>query len=605
MLTDTFCFHAIQVINGKLETALEQISLHPEISEIDALSSVDLQQLQDQLARIKKIAESVSSQISKKTGKKVKVDFNAVKEVILNIESLPKTSNPLQELIYNAISEYAIVLCYHGLTIETVSSLIIANDVGAYYKSVADSSMYTLLYGIQVTPKLVISLINDLVTKIKTKLHRLESNHQFTIASARGFTNDIIEEIRPKINNIMMVQSLNIVGLPNKTSQRIKVMINFPRLLIRSSLHKKIENIDSISRNYTIKLGNIINEFQTNKNEIVIDENIKILQNFLEVPNTGLYEIIDHVSGFCKNNELRKLKKPSRLTRYWPGTLFSLVYGSSSIIMIWNSRYKIIEFLQKNVVEFMSGLIHDWIWQPLKQVWATVRHDEDTYIAMMSKDMLPSELNSLTRMVVSFVADNSKVEINVPELTNQIEEGNLTQFMEIYENQLEHPVKNLVKGKLIRSLLIQVQKTKVDGSLALNGIDKMLKSQQLVFEVLAISPALLIMYSLVHFAYKLVTLGSIWTNYQKIKMKLTTSINTVERILNYEDIEDNLDDKFYHQGLLTIEVSNMFKIGSRIIPKWRKDEWRIDVEELINYNLSCNSRLNVINRIYHVYGNYF
>ena len=38
-----------------------------------------------------------------------------------------------------------------------------------------------------------------------------------------------------------------------------------------------------------------------------------------------------------------------------------------------------------------------------------------------------------------------------------------------------------IRGDLIRALLIQVQKTKVDVELAVSGIDALLKSQELVF----------------------------------------------------------------------------------------------------------------------------
>ena len=38
-----------------------------------------------------------------------------------------------------------------------------------------------------------------------------------------------------------------------------------------------------------------------------------------------------------------------------------------------------------------------------------------------------------------------------------------------------------IRGNLVRALLIQVQKTKVDVELAVNGIDALLRSQELVF----------------------------------------------------------------------------------------------------------------------------
>jgi hypothetical protein len=38
-----------------------------------------------------------------------------------------------------------------------------------------------------------------------------------------------------------------------------------------------------------------------------------------------------------------------------------------------------------------------------------------------------------------------------------------------------------VRGDLVRALLIQIQKTKVDVEVAISGIDTLLKSQELVF----------------------------------------------------------------------------------------------------------------------------
>lgn len=44
-----------------------------------------------------------------------------------------------------------------------------------------------------------------------------------------------------------------------------------------------------------------------------------------------------------------------------------------------------------------------------------------------------------------------------------------------------------------RSLLIQVQKVKVDVALAMDGIEKMLKSQQLTFGFVGVAPSMLIL----------------------------------------------------------------------------------------------------------------
>lgn len=57
-----------------------------------------------------------------------------------------------------------------------------------------------------------------------------------------------------------------------------------------------------------------------------------------------------------------------------------------------------------------------------------------------------------------------KLNYTAPQLTElsaQIRQGDLTPVLKIYENDIKSPVSSAVFGTLIRSLLIQVQKTKV------------------------------------------------------------------------------------------------------------------------------------------------
>lgn len=49
----------------------------------------------------------------------------------------------------------------------------------------------------------------------------------------------------------------------------------------------------------------------------------------------------------------------------------------------------------------------------------------------------------------------------IAELTQKIRAGDLTEVMKVYENDIKHPVKSAFTGTLIRTLLIQIQKTKV------------------------------------------------------------------------------------------------------------------------------------------------
>lgn len=47
------------------------------------------------------------------------------------------------------------------------------------------------------------------------------------------------------------------------------------------------------------------------------------------------------------------------------------------------------------------------------------------------------------------------------ELSSQVRQGDLTPVLKIYENDIKSPISSALTGSLIRTLLIQVQKTKV------------------------------------------------------------------------------------------------------------------------------------------------
>jgi nuclear-control-of-ATPase protein 2 len=89
-------------------------------------------------------------------------------------------------------------------------------------------------------------------------------------------------------------------------------------------------------------------------------------------------------------------------------------------------------------------------------------------------------------MVLDFVRDRPESsQAMTPEdatlITNAVKEGDLTPVLRAYERDLRSPFKGTVRGDLVRALLIQIQKTKVDVEVAISGINALLKSQELVF----------------------------------------------------------------------------------------------------------------------------
>jgi nuclear control of ATPase protein 2 len=192
--------------------------------------------------------------------------------------------------------------------------------------------------------------------------------------------------------------------------------------------------------------------------------------------------------------------RPSRLVRYWiPGTVL-LLSGSTILQLVANRRAEIrqwIEELGTTVIDFGSN----WVIEPVKKLIGTIRHDESSEIAIMSKDSLKADRASLERMVVDFATDHPSesgaryTEAEIADIKAKVKQGDLTPVLRAYERDLKKPFIGIVRGDLIRALLIQIQKTKVDVEIAMGGIDSLLKSQELLFGLIGLTPGILISFA--------------------------------------------------------------------------------------------------------------
>lgn len=177
--------------------------------------------------------------------------------------------------------------------------------------------------------------------------------------------------------------------------------------------------------------------------------------------------------------------KPSLIVRYWiPGLILFL--SSSTLLRLFFNRKAEIKMWIQDLGTTTQDFWYNWVVEPLKRVIATIRHDEDSEVALMSKGSLEGDRASLERMVVEFAKDNSPngailSDAEVVEIRVKVKEGDLTPVLKAYEKDLRKPFAGAIRGDLIRALLIQTQKTKVDIEVAVSGIDALLKSQELVF----------------------------------------------------------------------------------------------------------------------------
>ncbi|SMN17940.1 similar to Saccharomyces cerevisiae YPR155C NCA2 Protein involved in regulation of mitochondrial expression of subunits 6 (Atp6p) and 8 (Atp8p) of the Fo-F1 ATP synthase [Maudiozyma saulgeensis] len=667
MILDQSILQLIQVVDRDLELFTQRIALGA--TDISLNNNIDkdnndnekysqIENSQHVLQQLKSLVDGFQRNISTETNSSnnnqiQKIDFdnirNFTKQLSLSTTSKGNITNlkpikissidsnlritEINQFINYTISRYILILCYYSVTAETLRRLPKAIETEKYFKTIENSFINKLFYLLQTSVgkslklfKLIQKKLNHCFEVSKTKNIYNKGLSRFSFKQISEFANTFCsKELLPSLNKISKVQNFDFVGIPSsrtRISNPVKFMFGLPGYLVNNELQTKTQMITNLNQNTMAKFGKLIQSFPK---EFANDNLIKcfdILEKFLKefnikdkfVKNVEVspFNVLESTQCFVKESnsiQMVSSKKPSLIVRYWPIGLFVVLNGPGFVWFAWESRFKVINFLQKNVIQFVKGLFYNWVWVPIKDIWATVRHDEGSEIAMMSNGTLDSEMNSLCRMVIQLMKDNNPTYVNIigeNVLTDQIMHGNLDEFMKIYENELNSPIKNIFTGKLIRSILIQVQKTKVDGSLALNGIDKMLKSQQLVFGILALSPATFVIYLTINYLVKLIRLGNIFSNIKHYKEEVSQSLNNVERLLNYQDFEiDDENLKYINHALLIMEISNLSSNGSVVVPKSRKYEWNRDIGELINIKFSNTAKLNVVNRVYHTYSRYF
>ena len=212
---------------------------------------------------------------------------------------------------------------------------------------------------------------------------------------------------------------------------------------------------------------------------------------------------------------------------------------------------------------------------------------------------------------MEFLRDRSEhagSSIDVDELTRQIMDGNLQQFMQIYEHQIESPVRSILFDNMARSLLIQLQKVKVDGSMAMNGINRLLKSQQLLFSIVSLMPALIIVWALRNFVLSTISSGVEWAkNVEHTKYVINRSLNEVERILNVSESRGALeshDEQMKSLALLNLEIATLRMVMAKYLPKGYRSIWMRDYNDLGDHKLTNEAKVQVINRIRHMYGKF-
>ncbi|KAJ3380637.1 Nuclear control of ATPase protein 2 [Lobulomyces angularis] len=310
--------------------------------------------------------------------------------------------------------------------------------------------------------------------------------------------------------------------------------------------------------------------------------NLKEIQNFSHL----LKKLTKKLKNYDKTTHVihYTFGKPDALELYWPHITVGVLltwFGVREFKIYRNSLKELAVELIKTTKTFVS----DWVIEPLIKIYETIRHKED-------------RLALLERMVIDFSKSNgivSDAELNV--ISEKVVKGDLTPILKAYEREIKNPLINVVKGNLVQALLIQVQKLKVDGEIAMSALDKLLKSNELNFAFLAALP----IFSLTgYMCKKAINFFSAKRFLTKdiISKRIKSSLREVEKILSKTKKGKQIN--FKEEGLL---LSQMYLLRKYLkeVPVTDQFSFLEDLRDLESNDLSLKQKLRVLDRIWKHY----
>ncbi|CAH7666942.1 ATP synthase regulation protein NCA2-domain-containing protein [Phakopsora pachyrhizi] len=244
------------------------------------------------------------------------------------------------------------------------------------------------------------------------------------------------------------------------------------------------------------------------------------------------------------NRSISQLSRPNFLSRNWPWIVASPVIIFTTAKVAFSYRQSAIDFM-RDFRATLNGFVKGWVIRPIEDIIKTLRAGESSSLAIMSKDGLNSELHSLERMAIDFGREKFKWnEDELNQVAQKVREGDLTTVLKVWEQEIKNPIRSALLGSLIRVLLIQVQKVKVDLSLAMDGIQSMLRSQSLTIAAIGVAPSMLICFTIGKLSTYLLSRRTsvVGKGTRAVRMEVRLAMRRIERsliLISSNPSEDN------------------------------------------------------------------
>ncbi|KAH8690983.1 ATP synthase regulation protein NCA2-domain-containing protein [Talaromyces proteolyticus] len=372
--------------------------------------------------------------------------------------------------------------------------------------------------------------------------------------------------------------------------------------ILMESVLQHLKNSDASLKEFEGNVSNNIAAQFQNEQHITTKNNTLQPLNIIE-RLVSILQVRIQDNATSTNVLVRQHGRPSPIVRYWIPASSALLSLSTLLRIITSRKAELLTWIS----EFGATLIDfwgNWVLKPIEDLIGTIRHDEQSEIAIMSRNSLKADQESLERMVVDFVSDHlpssERSGPDVEMITAQVREGDLTAVLKAYERDLRKPFVGTIRGDLIRALLIQIQKTKVDVEVAVGGIDALLKSQELVFGFVGLTPGILVSYATLR------GIGSFLGNRKGFragteKQRIRRAIRNVNRILSEASSTPKGILSYRDYGLFISEAYVMSQSSQYTLPRSVLGDFKQDLADLMDVGKGVKSQMNVVGRIQWMY----
>ncbi|UJR15273.1 hypothetical protein I4U23_002227 [Adineta vaga] len=346
---------------------------------------------------------------------------------------------------------------------------------------------YLLLLSIH-SHKLVCGILLDHVHHLKHHLNywKHDEHSQFKIVEQLKTTfwfdhdrDDIRTTEKVKVLNNQEEKLANIIGrlayTITKLEQQEKLDLN--------------EIMNSTNELYNIVFDGTTVDYNTQSDLLdVIEVYSQILNSFDEFRS----KLIEKIHLY---------ERPTHLKRYLPYYVCFTALGFYTIYKVYTNKTGIMNYIF-TTYESLKFFLNEHLILPLKTIYTSTfesNASENAYENSQlnytnSKKILEEMLEEYGRQHASTLAqvNNVTVEEFLSTLHEHARNEDMNVVMKNYQQELNSPIRSALLGDLIKGILIQVQKVKVDGEGLIIQIDQLMKQNQINFSLLATIPAILI-----------------------------------------------------------------------------------------------------------------